>query len=549
MTSGVSPELVAAADALSDATLLLARGGAILHANAAARDALALDESASELAPLTLEPALTSEYLSRCARTTQVLPGAFAVQRRTSSPVEYVCRASLISPPGSGSALLMLRFWPKEGNTAFIAINQKVSELTHEVLRRRSAEEALRRSEAALRDRAIEAEGVNRIKDEFVATLSHELRTPLNAILGWARLLREGQLSEERRARALETIERNAVSQGQLIEELLDVSRIVTGNLRLNVQQLDPIAAVQAALDTVRPAADAKGVRLQAVLDPQAGAISGDPDRLQQICWNLLSNAVKFTPKGGWVRVVLERIASSIEITVSDSGAGIHPDFLPHVFERFRQQDASRQRAVGGLGLGLAIVKSLAELHGGTVRAESAGEGTGATFVIRLPRAPVRVAVDPATSALSAPLAARGGADCPPALEGLRVVVVDDEADSLALLEVTLEQCGAKVKTARSASEGLECVQSFRPDVLISDIGMPGEDGYALIRKVRQLSDGTGGRTPAVALTAYARAEDRTRALLAGFQSHVAKPVDTAELFAVIGSVIGGMGPRAAGSQ
>jgi CheY-like chemotaxis protein len=350
-------------------------------------------------------------------------------------------------------------------------------------------------------------------------------------------MLREGRLSEEQRLRAVDTIERNARAQGQLIEELLDISRIITGKLRLNVQQIDPIHVVEAALESVRPAAEAKSVRLQAVLDPQAGPIMGDPDRLQQICWNLLSNAVKFTPKGGRIQVILERINSSVELSIVDSGKGITPEFLPYVFDRFRQQDATTSRSFGGLGLGLSIVKSLVELHGGGVRVHSEGEGMGSTFVVRLPRALVRAgAGDHPFTSVSVPTLRR--ADCPPEIDGLRVVVVDDEPDALELLILFLEQCGAKVKAHRSAGEAFEAFKSIRPDVLISDIGMPGEDGYALIHKIRELPASAGGRTPAIALTAFARAEDRTRALRAGFQAHVSKPVEAAELLAVVASLV-----------
>jgi signal transduction histidine kinase len=382
-----------------------------------------------------------------------------------------------------------------------------------------------------------EAQAANRAKDEFLATLSHELRTPLNAILGWSRLLVGGNLDAGTARRAIEIIDRNTRLQAQLIEDLLDISRIITGKLRLNVQQIDPIHVVEAAVDSVKPAAEAKDIRLQIVLDPQAGPIMGDPDRLQQICWNLLSNALKFTPKKGRIQVILERIDSSVELTVADSGAGIAPEFLPYVFERFRQQDTSITRRFGGLGLGLSIVKSLAELHGGSVRVQSEGEGRGATFVVRLPRALVKAApTDRPFSSASLPTV--GSADCPPGIEGLRVVIVDDEPDALEMLVVMLEQCGAKVKAVHTAAEGFEAVQSIRPDVLISDIGMPDEDGYRLIQRVRELPPSAGGRTPAIALTAFARAEDRTRALRVGFQTHVVKPVEPAELLAVVASLM-----------
>jgi PAS domain S-box-containing protein len=389
------------------------------------------------------------------------------------------------------------------------------------------------------------AEEANRLKDDFLATLSHELRTPLTAILGWSSMLRGGQLEGERAARAVETIERNARAQTQLVDDLLDVSRIITGKLRIDVRSVDLTAVIKAAADATRPAAEAKDIRLQTLLDPRAGPVSGDPDRLQQVVWNLLSNAVKFTPKGGRVQVRLERVNSHVEITVADTGAGIAPEFLPHVFERFRQADMTYTRAHGGLGLGLSIVRQLVELHGGTVRAESEGEGRGTTFTVSLPLLPVRTEpagnqprVHPAAAAVSSPIV------CPPELDGLRVLVVDDERDTRDLLDAVLTSCGAEVSTAASAAEALEQIGRGRFDVLLTDIGMPEEDGYALIRKVRQLPPERGGKVPAAALTAYARAEDRVRALRSGFQTHVVKPVEPEELVAVVANLAGRVGEK-----
>ena len=543
MTVIVPELLLAAVRVLPEAIVLISGAGQILAANAPARDALGLDSeqpASCHLVELTAEPAekITS-YLRMCARSLSLMPGAFSIQRRSSGPVEYIARGALIARRTEASpSIVLLRFWAKEAEgNPFILLNQKITELTREITRRRAIEEALRRNEAALRDRAIEAENLSRSKDEFLATLSHELRTPLNAVLGWAQMLRQGHLTEEQRVRALATIERNARAQGQLIEELLDISRIITGKLRLNVQQLDPIHVIEAAIEGIRPAAEAKGIRLQAVLDPQAGPIMGDPDRLQQVCWNLLSNAVKFTPKGGRLQVLLERIDSSVELSVADNGKGISPEFLPFVFDRFRQQDPGIARHFGGLGLGLSIVKSLVELHGGSVRVHSEGEEKGATFVVRLPRALVRtMQSDRPFTSVSLP--SKGRPECPASIDGLRIVVVEDEPDASDLLVVVLEQCGAKVKAVRSAGEGLEAVQRVRPDVLISDIGLPGEDGYVLIQKLRALPPSAGGRTPAIALTAFARAEDRTRALRAGFHAHVPKPVEAPELLAVIDSLV-----------
>jgi PAS domain S-box-containing protein len=386
-----------------------------------------------------------------------------------------------------------------------------------------------------------QAEEANRIKDEFLATLSHELRTPLTAIIGWSAMMRANKFDENTAANALETIERNAKAQARIVEDLMDVSRIITGKLRLDVQAVELATVVSGAVDAIRPAAEAKNIRLQALLDPQAGPVSGDPTRLQQVVWNLLTNAVKFTPKGGRVQVRLERVNSHVEITVSDTGQGIAPEFLPHVFDRFRQADQTYTRAHGGLGLGLSIVRQLVELHGGTVQAESAGIGQGATFIVELP---VMVAHRKLEQPERRHPTSGGDAalECPPSLAGLRVLVVDDEADTRVLLRAMLERCGSEVMTAASAAEALELFEQSRPDVLVSDIGMPEADGYALISGVRRLEARRGGRVPAIALTAYARAEDRVRALKAGFQVHVPKPIEPVELVAVVASLTGRTG-------
>ena len=391
-------------------------------------------------------------------------------------------------------------------------------------------------SEQAARE---EAEQANHLKDEFLATISHELRTPLTAIIGWSNMLRAGTLDETLSARAVETIYRNAQSQNQLIADLLDVSRIISGKLRLDVRTIELPAIIEAALDAVRPAAEAKGVRLQSLIDPLAGPISGDADRLQQIIWNLLTNAIKFTPKGGRVQVRLERVDSHVEITVSDSGIGISPEFLPYVFDRFRQADAATTRFHGGLGLGLSIVRQLTELHGGTARVESEGEGKGATFVISLPF--IAVTGEYVEPGRVHPTVSEHGAqlDGSPSLDGLRVLVVDDEQDARDLLRAVLENCGSEVMTAGSAAEALDAIEALRPDVLISDLGMPGEDGYSLIARVRALPAERGGRTPAAALTAYTRVEDRLRVLRSGFQIHLPKPIEPVELVTVVASLAG----------
>jgi signal transduction histidine kinase/ActR/RegA family two-component response regulator len=383
-----------------------------------------------------------------------------------------------------------------------------------------------------------EAESANRLKDEFLATMSHELRTPLTAIVGWTHMLQSGQLDEQASVNALTTIERNAQSQTQIVEDLLDVSRIITGKLNLDVRPINPASMIEAAIETVRPAAEAKGVRLQKIIDTGAGALSGDAARLQQVVWNLLSNAIKFTPRGGRVQIKLERVDSHIEIVVSDSGAGIKPEFLPFVFDRFRQADMSMTRRNGGLGLGLAIVRHLVELHGGTVRAESQGEGRGSTFTVSLPLVSVYRREDGLALGLATEEDAGLPLECTDRLDDVRVLVVDDEPDTRELLRTMLGHCGASVTVAGSVREALELLERVRPDVFVSDIGMPDEDGYDLIAKVRALPREQGGRIPAVALTAYARTEDRLRVIKAGYQMHISKPVELNELATILASLV-----------
>ena len=375
-----------------------------------------------------------------------------------------------------------------------------------------------------------EAQAANRAKDEFLATLSHELRTPLNAILGWTQLLASGQLTETMAGRAIEIIERNTRLQVQLIDELLDISRIVTGKLRIDPRPIRVRTVVDAAVESVLPSAAAKGVALSRDLADGTDAILCDPARMQQVVSNLLSNAIKFTPEGGTVTLAERRDGGEIVLTVSDTGAGIEPEFLPHVFDRFRQQDPAGTREHGGLGLGLSIVRHLVEQHGGSIEAASAGEGRGATFTVRLPLSPIAAAESTA-----------GGSDLDaaaeaPSLEGVHVLVVDNEQDARNLVTAILERCGATVTAVESAAEALAQIRSDRPDVLLSDIAMPGEDGYSLIRRVRRL-DGPDTPLPAAALTAYASASDRAEALLAGYHAHLRKPVEAAELASVVASL------------
>ena len=384
-----------------------------------------------------------------------------------------------------------------------------------------------------------DAEKANQIKDEFLATVSHELRTPLNAILGWATLLTRGGLDDAKVARAIGTIERNAKVQAQLIEDLLDVSRMISGKLRLNVKPIQPIPVIKAAVDSVNPAFEAKGVQLELVLDAAPIRIVGDENRLQQVFWNLLSNAVKFTPKGGRVQIKLERIESQARIIVSDTGEGITPEFLPHAFDTFRQADGAITKRHGGLGLGLAIVRRLVEMHGGTVSVISGGRGKGATFTVSIPIESVRqtaAAIDSTIVATSEKTVINAEL---PNLTGIRVLAVDDEDETRAMITGVLEQFGANVLTACSTEEALDVFPSWKPDVLVFDIGMPREDGNVLIQKVRQLETKEGRNTPAIALTAYARVEDRVRALAAGYQMFIPKPVEAGELVITIANLIG----------
>jgi PAS domain S-box-containing protein len=430
--------------------------------------------------------------------------------------------------------LIVLPIKDETGRVAFLAPTG--SDVT-DLKRAESQRDDLLQAERAARTAA---ERASLLKDEFLATLSHELRTPLNGILGWSQIMQNKSADAEMIAQGLEVIERSARAQAQIIEDLLDMSRIMSGKVRLNVQRVDLSSIVQAAVETARPTAAAKGIRLQAVIDPLNGVVvSGDGNRLQQVLWNLLSNAVKFTPKDGRVQVLLERINSHLEISVIDTGEGIKPEFLPYVFDRFRQADASTSRRHGGLGLGLSIVKQLVELHGGSVGVKSDGPGLGSTFIVSLPITVVHGDPEPATERRHPRLPPMRMTNVDVEIEGVRVLVVDDEIDARALLKRILEESRAIVTAAESAEEAIELLQAGKFDVLVSDIGMPGEDGYSLIKRVRSLGAAGGGDIPAIALTAYARSEDRIKAVTAGFQMHVAKPVETIELITMIAGVRG----------
>ena len=379
-----------------------------------------------------------------------------------------------------------------------------------------------------------EAEELNRSKDQFLALLSHELRTPLNAIFGWARMLQSAAMDEVTSRRAIDAILRNATAQVQLVEDLLDVSRIITGKMRLDVQWLDLKSVIESALDAVQPAASAKGLKIETVLDPNAGPVVGAADRLRQVVWNLLMNAIKFTPRDGRVQVHLRKLKSHVEIVVSDSGEGIQPEILPFIFDRFRQGDSTTTRPHGGLGLGLALVRHLVDLHGGRVRAASEGPGRGATFVVELPVA----ILGPEAGTTLETSAAMGALP----LQNVRVLLVDDDADGLDLTTVMLTNSGAQVTTAVSVAAALNVLESWPADVLVSDIEMPGEDGYELLRRIRAKERGGRTRLPALALTAYGRPEDRRRTLAAGYNLHLAKPIDPSELVLAVANLVGRTG-------
>jgi PAS domain S-box-containing protein len=413
-----------------------------------------------------------------------------------------------------------------------MGIGRQIGQFIERTRAERELELLLGREQAARAD----AEKANRLKDEFLATLSHELRTPLNAVIGWSRMLRSGRLDNPSSLHALEVIERNAWSQQQIIEDILDVSRVVTGKLQLHLGPMNIHSVIEAALDAVRPALQAKEIRVETAVDEDLKIISGDADRLQQVVWNLLSNAAKYTPNGGCVEIRVTQLNGQTEISVIDSGTGIEPEFLPHVFERFRQADGSTTRTHGGLGLGLAIVRHLVELHGGTISAQNRKDGkSGAIFVVRLPLPSGELRFENLPQVSTHPEPNYG----PASFEGLHILVVDDDVDTLDLITIELTQHGATVKAVDSGAKALEAFKESNFDVLIADIGMPGIDGYELIRQIRRSEAGKGTRIPAIALTAYARVQDRMRAVIAGYNTHAAKPIETDELLTVVASLAG----------
>ena len=413
-----------------------------------------------------------------------------------------------------------------------------VLSLVLDVTARKEAEEERAALLIRERDARRHAEEADRLKDEFLATLSHELRTPLTSILGWASMIRNGEVEGANAMRAIETIERNARSQARLIDDLLDVSRIITGNLRLDLHPLNLAPIVEAAVDALRPTADVKGIQLRTATVGGDCLVKGDPNRLRQVIWNLLSNAIKFTQHDGMVSIDLGCVHSTVRLTVADTGEGISPEFLPYVFDRFRQAEGSISRKQGGLGLGLAVVRHLVELHGGSIRAESGGLGHGSRFILELPLAQERR--DPARAEeRKLEVERRSSPKGSIRLDGLHVLLVEDDDDSRKLLGAILKRHGARVTSTKSAAEALNAFSDELPDVLISDIGMPDEDGYEFIRKLRRLPPEKGGQTPAIALTGYASRKDRERALAAGYHQHMAKPVEQVDMIAAIAALVG----------
>lgn len=535
--------------ALPEPHLLVDSTGLILAGNTAASQLF--ERPAAALRGVSLSSLVQTPggdvlgFLAAAAASGQFVPGRFDLAEGGGAS-SYPVAAGVVRPADGGKpAWVMVRIGTSDQGNPFLLLNRKIEELTAEIRRRMDLEEERTRLLNSEREARAQAEEASRLKDDFLATLSHELRTPLNAIVGWVSILREGVVGPDRHAVALETIDRAARAQAQLVEDLLDLSRIVGGQVRLNVQAVNVADVVARAVETVRPTADAKGVRIDAVLDPRSGPVSGDADRLQQVVWNLLTNAIKFSKQRGRVEVRVERANSHVDIIVADEGEGIPADFLPHVFDRFRQADSSRSRTHGGVGLGLSIVQQLVEAHAGLIHAESAGPGQGATFTVILPlqiyQPPPSVASERVHPLVpSSP----SGEDLPPAdaLAGVDVLVVEDNADSRQVLTTILEGYGARVRAVPTAREARARIRDELPDLILADIELPGEDGLTFVRKLRAGTPDDGVSVPAIAVTAFARRVDRLRALDAGFQMHLAKPVEPAELVTTIRAVLGAPG-------
>jgi PAS domain S-box-containing protein len=543
-------------EVLPEPSFLLTSDGELLYVNGPAAALIGAEASSlvgtriHDLSPDS--PDAIEQYLRASASSRELIAGTLRLRGKDGNVLNVHCHAcrSPAHPDGSlGAVFLRCHAVNELDVDQFAQMSHTIAALSREVVERKIAEQQLDEALHVEREARMDAERAGRMNDEFLATLSHQLRNPLDAILGWSTLLaskaHDADVSE-----GIAVIARNARLQKQLIEELLDRSRIIAGKVRLDVQRVDIGAVIAAAIAAVRPTADAKGVRILSTLDPLAGPVKGDPTRLQQIVWELLRNAVKFTQSSGRVQVSLERVNSHLEIVVSDSGQGIEPDQLPHIFDRLRENEAAIARSYSGHGLGLAIVKNLVELHGGTVRAKSPGVGEGSTFIVALPLILLHLngtngeRVHPAT-----PSRASGAINEVQDLTNVDILVVDDEPDARDLLQRLLEGNGATVRTAGSAKEALDVFAASPPDLLISDIGMPMMDGYALIKRVREKSKAEGGEIPAVALTAFARSEDRMRAMIAGYNLHLAKPIEPTELIVAVASLAGRTGRPRPGSS
>jgi PAS domain S-box-containing protein len=511
-------------ESMSEALFLVDHAGRVIRTNPAAGALLGCDHTV-----------LQHRGFAEVCRSDRIAATPWQLLERAPGGAQPDVEAEIVTPAGGRIAVSASCGLVRDKRGKIMGLLIVMRDITD---RKRAEHERAKLLASAQAARA-EAEAANRAKDEFLAILSHELRTPLGAILGWTRMLRNNSVDAASVGRALQTIERNARAQAQLVEDLLDVSRIITGKLALEMRVVELQPIIAAALDVVRPAADAKGIRLEATFEALAGFVSGDAARLQQIVWNLLSNAVKFTASGGQVRVRLQRVDGHVRMTVADTGQGIRADFLPHVFDRFRQADSSSTRAHGGLGLGLAIVRQLVELHGGTVDVTSDGPGKGAIFGVNLPL--MADAVETAQTHGDAD-ADQGGAR--PALDGLRLLVVDDQADQRELVTMFLQAYGAQITGAASAAEAIAALERAIPDVLVSDIAMPHEDGYELIRRIRALERETGKRIPALALTAYTSIHDARRARVAGFDTHVGKPVEPEVIAKAVATLAGRRWPQ-----
>lgn len=529
--------------ALPEAAMFISADGQIHLVNSAARVHFAHvcdDPTSRQLAMLVQEPeGKLAETLQAWSRSTHPTPGSFSLKTAEKATTFNAQGSIILTGSEDTPPILMVRFWLRAAANPFVLLNQKLAQLNDEVARRRNVEEALRRSELALRERAQEAEALNQAKDQFLATVSHELRTPLNAILGWSSLM-HGRASDDRMSKALEVIRRNAEAQAKIIDDILDVSRIISGKLRLEVQSANLAAIVDEAVEVMRASAAAKDIEIVLVHLPGTYSLMADPDRLRQAVWNLLSNAVKFTDHGGKVRIEIAQRGSCLGLTVCDTGKGIEPGFLPFVFDRFKQADSSTTRRTGGLGLGLALVRHIVELHGGSVAAASEGPGKGASFTLTLP---VRAVVTPLVSVAPGPRAMHELESRPAKgemLHNVKILVVEDEPDARDLLCAALTTAGAEIASAGTAREAYELLKGFRPHVIVSDIGLPEEDGYSFMAGLRRLASDHGSTTiPSVALTAYTREEDRAKAIAAGFTTHMGKPVRPDDLVSTLATLAG----------